>query len=68
MQSRDEKATQLIDKTVFSTSIRAWVQGSKPETVYRVDLRELTCECADYVYRGGLCKHLLAAQMKAVSA
>ena len=61
---RCEKAFELVDKVIFTTPIRAYVQGSKPDLVYRVDLREDTCECQDYIYRGGLCKHLRAAQIK----
>ena len=61
---RCEKAFALVDKVVFTTPIRAYVQGSKPDTVYRVDLRESTCECPDFIYRGVVCKHIRAAQIK----
>ena len=30
-------------------------------SVYTVDLERRTCNCPDHRYRGGLCKHLLAA-------
>lgn len=33
-----------------------------PGTVYRVDLAARTCDCPDFVFRGGPCKHLEAAE------
>jgi hypothetical protein len=37
------------------------VRGSKKHDWYTVDLAAGSCECADHVYRGARCKHLLLA-------
>lgn len=61
---RFEKAFPLVDKVVFTTPIRAMVPSSDPAIMYHVDLRETTCECSDFIYRGTVCKHIRAAQIK----
>src|SRR5713101_4985723 len=39
------------------------IPGSKPGTVYNVNLKAQTCTCPDYIYRGRVfCKHLRAVQ------
>jgi hypothetical protein len=43
------------------------VRGSKVHDWYTVDLAAGSCECADHIYRGARCKHLLlASTFKAV--
>jgi len=61
---RCEKAFKLVNLVVFTTPIRAIVPSSIPNKIYHVDLRESTCECPDYQFRGIKCKHIRAAEIK----
>jgi len=38
-----------------------WVVAGEGGAIYRVDLREQSCSCPDFVHRGEPCKHLFAA-------
>lgn len=35
----------------------------KEELLYQVDLETKNCTCPDKLHRGGLCKHLMAAEI-----
>jgi hypothetical protein len=68
--SRSGRKFQRVDSTVFDTSLGiidtllprpdpdvVEVKGSKPGAVYLVNLKENTCTCPGYTYRGQ-CKHV----------
>jgi len=59
--SRRKKAEELSEKVFVKTDLGYLYV--KENTIYQVDLVNLTCTCPDNQNRGGLCKHIMAAQV-----
>ena len=66
---RLEKGMGLIDSVKFIYGeLHAAVPSSiDPRKIYHVNLRESTCECPDFLFRGVKCKHIRAVEAKAGS-
>jgi len=42
----------------------ATVQSQTNDKIYHINIKEMTCECPDFVHRGTYCKHLQAVDFK----
>lgn len=63
--SREDNAL-LLSKYVTITIPKetATVQSQSNDKIYHINIKEQTCECPDYIYRGTYCKHLQAVDLK----
>ena len=58
--SREAKARAIVDESVVTE-----LPNCEGYTVcdYLVNYDRTTCECADFTYRGGRCKHIMAVDI-----
>lgn len=65
ISSRKDNAL-LLSKYVTITIPHetATVNSQSNDKIYHINIKEQTCECPDYIYRGTYCKHLQAVDFK----
>ncbi|NOT48126.1 MAG: transposase [Acidobacteria bacterium] len=63
---RESRGLALANRRALKLKGNAWhVPSESGTTGYKVDLEMVTCNCADYMFRQVLCKHIYAAQFRA---
>ena len=63
--SREDNASLLTKYvTITIPGETATVQSQSDDKIYHINIKEQTCECRDFKYRGTYCKHLQAVDRK----
>lgn len=62
-KNRMDEARRLVEEGRVHPKGGPFFEVRSERGVYLVDLRDPRCTCPDNVYRGSLCKHILASQL-----
>ena len=69
MLQSSTKAQLLVPYvTITVPGESATVQSQSEDKIYHVNIKENTCECPEFKYRGNHCKHLQAVDLKIAQA